>query len=111
MVRLTASVCHLIAAVEQQVLGGWKIAERPIQPRGLLHSAAAEAEGLALDDQQVDIGIRARIAAGAGAEQDDRLRVGLADDDLDQATQQLGLTQPGLFQAKGVHWCCTSSGP
>jgi hypothetical protein len=63
VVRRAPPPGHLVAAVKQQALGGWQIAKRPIQPRRRLDPAAAAAEGLALDDQQIDIGIRARIAA------------------------------------------------
>jgi hypothetical protein len=83
VVRRILKSFKFVTAVEQQILGERQLAQGKIQTRRFLATAALRSERLALDNQQINIGIGPRVATGSGTEQNHGVRIGFANYRID----------------------------
>ncbi len=70
MVRRLLELLEFIAAIEQQVLGDPQLAQGQVQARSFLAATALWAEGLRLDDQEIDVGTRPSVTACSRTKED-----------------------------------------
>src|ERR1700681_3209562 len=78
-----------LLAVDQDVLGNWKMGKGTPQQGRLAAPATLFAEAFPLDDQQIDIRVGTGLAAGMRAKENDALRFDFVHDHLCHLRQQV----------------------